>query len=180
MPTNKYKSGFETKIAAQLTKAKVLFAYEPYSMVYFLKVSGAKCSTCGSETAFAKRRYVPDFAIIRGLDANVGDFIVEAKGKFTSAMRTKMLGVISANPDYDIRMVFMRDNWMTKKKLQKYSDWAEKHGIKYAIGEIPKSWIKEFKSVYKPSGKSGGGKEDSSENSGIDGKRPRRKRRGIG
>ena len=71
--------------------------------------------------------------------------IIESKGKFTSIDRTKMLRVIEWNPDQDIRMLFMRDNYLTRKKITRYSSWASKHGVVHAVsskGEVPKDWMK--------------------------------------
>jgi hypothetical protein len=133
------KSLYEDGIALQFKQAKVRVKYEPYKMEYYVKAKGGFCLDCGKNDIWVKRYYVPDWV------SEDDQLIVESKGKFTSAMRTKMLAVRQSNPDKDIRMLFMRDNWLTRKKQQKYSEWAEKHGIPYAIGEMPKEWIKEFK-----------------------------------
>ena len=54
-----------------------------------------------------------------------------------------MLATKEANPNLDIRMLFMRDQWCTKKKRKRYSDWCNDHGIKFAFGtSVPLNWIK--------------------------------------
>lgn len=86
-----------------------------------------------------KKHYIPDFELPNGI-------IIEAKGNFNAVSREKMLLAITQNPELDIRMLLMRDNKINKKTKTKYSDWLEKHGIKYAvseIGEIPHEWIVE-------------------------------------
>lgn len=136
----KAKSGYEQSHWTTLTKAKVRFKYEPYILQYDVTPRGARCATCGTHgEVYVRRRYVPDWV------TEDDQLIVESKGKFTPSDRTKMLAVIAAHPTKEFRMLFMRDNWLTRKKLEKYSDWCNKHGIKYAIGEFPKAWIKDFK-----------------------------------
>jgi hypothetical protein len=57
-----------------------------------------------------------------------------------------MAAVIEQNPDLDIRMLFMRNNPITKTSKTKYSDWCDKRGIKYHIsanGSVPEEWIAE-------------------------------------
>ena len=68
---------------------------------------------------------------------------IEAKGRFVSSDRTKMKQVVKENPSLDIRMLFMRDQWCTKLKKKRYSDWCNDHGIKYAFGiSLPKEWLR--------------------------------------
>jgi hypothetical protein len=52
-----------------------------------------------------------------------------------------MLAVKESHPDKDIRFVFQANNKIHPKSVTRYSDWAEKHGFKYAIGEAPKDWF---------------------------------------
>jgi len=90
-----------------------------------------------------KRTYSPDFILPNGI-------IVEAKGKLDRAVREKMALVMEQNPHLDIRLLFMRDNKITRTSKTRYSDWCEKRGIKYAIdeqGRIPEEWIKEAKAT---------------------------------
>lgn len=84
--------------------------------------------------------YTPDFRIVRP-DGSV--FYIEYKGYFRKEDRQKMLHVIRSRPDLDIRMIF-RENHKTAT-VERVSDWCTKHGIKYAIAEIPMSWFKETK-----------------------------------
>ena len=82
------------------------------------------------------RRYVPDFLV-------ADNILIEAKGRFTSVDRTKMKLVCHWNPEYDVRMMFQRDNFITKRHKKRYSTWCKEHDIPYAFdekGHIPK-WI---------------------------------------
>jgi len=54
---------------------------------------------------------------------------IEAKGRFTSSDRTKMLRVKELHPDKDIRLVFMQDNYLTKRKIKRYTEWATDNGF---------------------------------------------------
>ena len=112
------RSGFERIIAKLLRNGRINFKYEPFSLSYTIK-----------------RKYTPDFVLDNGI-------IIEAKGRFTSADRTKMLRVKETHPELDIRLWFQSDNWLTKKHTMRYSDWANKNGFKYHVGEeIPKKWL---------------------------------------
>lgn len=118
-----YRSGFEKKVAASLKLRKVKFEYEKLKISYTVPES--------------KHVYTPDFVLPNGI-------VCEVKGKFDPASRAKMMLVIEQNPDLDIRMLFMRDNYINKKSKTKYSDWCIKRGIKYHVslqGEIPEEWL---------------------------------------
>ena len=121
----KFRSGFEKKI------------YE-------------KAVECGRELDFERKdstlrytriaTYLPDFTLRNGI-------LIETKGRFTAADRTKMLNVRKQNPEIDIRFVFQRAfNRLTKSPNSKtYVDWCEQHGFKWAQGEIPEEWFYETK-----------------------------------
>lgn len=115
---NRYRSGFESKLAHQLKRSGVEFKYETLTIEY------QKVST-----------YTPDFILPNGI-------IVEAKGVWTVEDRTKHLLVRKQHPHLDIRMVFQRaSNKINKKSKTTYAMWCEKKGIKYADKVIPKSWL---------------------------------------
>lgn len=83
--------------------------------------------------------YVPDFQLENGI-------YVEAKGNFNRESRTKMALVIEQNPDKDIRLLFMRDNFISKTSQTRYSTWCIKRGIKYHVslnGSVPEEWYLE-------------------------------------
>lgn len=84
------------------------------------------------------RTYTPDWLLPNGI-------IVESKGRFLSADRTKMIEVIKQNPDRDIRMLFMNASVkLSKKSKTTYGDWCDKNNIKWAEGDcIPQSWLNE-------------------------------------
>lgn len=126
-PEPRLRSGFEKKVKASLDGYKAKYKYESEVLIYTMPAS--------------KHRYTPDFILGNGV-------VVEAKGKFDAAARKKMALVIEQNPDRDIRMLFMRDNPITKTSKTKYSDWCEKRGVKYHVspnGEVPEEWVREKK-----------------------------------
>jgi len=118
------KSKFEKRIADSLSKRNVKYVYE----------KGLKLNYVVPES---KHTYTPDFQL-RGRT-----WYVEAKGVLDFSVRAKMLHVKASNPDADIRFVFQRDNPIYKGSKTRYSDWAAKHGFKYAIGDVPEEWIEE-------------------------------------
>ena len=117
------RSGFERKIAAALTARGERYEYEVDKIPYVVP----------SSTHF----YVPDFKLDNGI-------YVEGKGIFDRDARAKMMLVIEQNPDKDIRILFMRNNKLTRTSKQTYGDWCDKKGIKWAVstkGEVPDEWI---------------------------------------
>lgn len=80
--------------------------------------------------------YTPDVVLPNGI-------IVEIKGRFTASDRGKHLLIQSQHPKLDIRFVFQYDDWLTRKKKTRYSQWCERNGFKYAVGSIPIEWSRE-------------------------------------
>lgn len=115
---NRYRSGFESKLANQLQRSGVDFEYET------LKIEYQKVSN-----------YTPDFILPNGI-------IIEAKGVWTVEDRTKHLLVREQHPHLDIRLVFMNAaNKIRKGSDTTYAKWCDKKGIIYADKIIPKSWL---------------------------------------
>src|SRR5712692_5012780 len=113
------RSGCEKQIATQLDKAKIKYVYEPCVLAYKLN-----------------KKYTPDFAI------EGKSWFLESKGRFVSSDRTKLLAVREQNPGIEIRLVFQRNNKLSKTSKTRYSEWAKKHKFKYALDKIPKQWLK--------------------------------------
>lgn len=121
---NKYRSGLEKTIAAQLRKFRIKFDYEKLVILY---TRPAQSST-----------YTPDFRLANGI-------IIETKGRFVVSDRKKHLLIRKQYGDkYDIRFVFSN----AKAKIYKgskttYADWCIKYGFKFFNKTIPIRWIKE-------------------------------------
>ncbi|MCP5005501.1 MAG: hypothetical protein GY941_16420 [Planctomycetes bacterium] len=128
-----YRSEYERKQAKLLVKNGVEFEYERTQLVFSEKVTGGQCAECSSTKVRKRRKYTPDFYF------PTTDIFVETKGKFDAPTRTKMKNVCEQS-GRDVRMVFMRDNYLTRKRKMKYSRWCEINNIKYAIGDIPLEW----------------------------------------
>lgn len=131
---NNYRSEYERRQAKRLDKLGIKFQYEEISMEYLQDQSKAVCTTCGGHNIAITRSYTPDFYFP---DKKL---FVETKGRFTAPDRTKMKLVCQQSDD-DIRIVFMRENWLTKKHKMSYSRWCEINNIQYAMGDIPLEWI---------------------------------------
>ena len=81
------------------------------------------------------RHYTPDFFFPNGV-------MIEVKGYFTSADRTKHLKVREFNPSLDIRFCFQNaSNKLNKKSKTSYSDWCEKHGFEWCEKVIPEEGV---------------------------------------
>jgi len=109
----KLKNQFEKKIYNALRRAKSNFQYESERIPYLLA-----------------RHYIPDFVVITSL----GKIYIECKGYLRPEDKSKMVAVKKLHPEMDLRILFYSRN-------KKYIKWAEKNGLKYAIGTIPKEWL---------------------------------------
>ncbi len=112
------RSGFEADVMADLKRRKVRFDYEKLKLKYVVE-----------------RTYLVDLQLDNGI-------IIEIKGWFKPADRSKMLKVKAQHPDLDIRMLFMRDNTLNKTSKTTYTQWCYKHGFPCAVGRIPNDWLK--------------------------------------
>jgi len=121
---NRYRSNYERDVCGYLDFQGIPFEYESLNLHY--EVS-------------EQRKYTPDITLPNGI-------IIELKGWFTANDRKKMLLVIEQHPERDIRMVFQRHtNKLFKGSKTTYSEWCEKHNIKWADKTIPIEWTKESK-----------------------------------
>jgi hypothetical protein len=134
-PPAEYRSGFERKIREFLKQNKIPFEYETRKFSLTLPVTHHKCNVCGGTDINRRVSYTPDFLL------TAKDIVVESKGKFTARDRKLALAMLEQYPLEQYRMVFQRDNWLSSKKAQKYSDWCRKHGIEFHVGtDLPKEW----------------------------------------
>ena len=122
-----YRSGLEDLVAKQLNSLGIKFEYEPKDG----KVEYTKPQS--------KHKYTPDFVFT--------EFIVETKGRFTTADRKKHKLIKEQHPDIDIRFVFSNSNTrISKQSSTTYAQWCEHYGFKYADKLIPNDWLREIKS----------------------------------
>ncbi len=132
----KFASKFEQWAFKILEDAKVKVRYEPETFTYHKRTRSTYCQDCGSKNTYKVARYTPDFRIGK-------DIYIETKGYLKSSMRTAMEDFVAHRPDFDLRFVFGVDNYLTKKKISTYTDWARELGLKHAVKEIPEEWIEE-------------------------------------
>lgn len=128
--TRKYRNKFEEKIGSTLTNLGVDFGYETEKLDY---------------TTWA--RYIPDFILVTKGGRKI---YIETKGNgrsFDGPSRRKLVAVKNQHPEKDIRIVFYSDGKIgpTRKDGTRMtqSEWATRHGFKYAIKEIPGEWLAE-------------------------------------
>lgn len=132
------RSRFEEKIASQLKLEGVPFKYEPYSFNYYVRVPNTVCHDCSSRETFSQKWYTPDFQLSDRV-------YLEAKGLFKADDRKKMIACKELHPYIEWRLVFMRDNKLSKFSTTRYSDWALQNNFKFNIARISDEWIEEFK-----------------------------------
>ena len=128
-----FRSGYEAKVAGDLQTREIGFKYEADCFDYPFPIRGSRCVKCGS-SATRTSHYTPDFKFDNGS-------YVEAKGRLTSANRTRLIAFKSARPDVTVRLLFERDNWLTGKHKKRYTDWAKDNGFESAVGTaVPTAW----------------------------------------
>jgi len=109
----KTRSGLETKALGILNNNNVQYVYEP---------KDGKLNYIQPEK---KRTYLPDVVI--------GNTIYELKGIFSPEDREKMLHIRDCNPEFEIIMVFQRNNPIRKGSKTRYSDWCDKHNFSWMM-----------------------------------------------
>lgn len=118
-----------------LLSNKIPFQYESRKFHLTLPVVNHKCAGCGSQHIVRRVSYTPDW-LLTGKD-----IVVESKGKFTARDRKIALAMQREYPLEQYVLLFQRDNWISKTKTQKYSDWCRKHGFDFHVGtEFPGRW----------------------------------------
>lgn len=124
----KLRSGFERKLLDQLEESGTAVEYEnPKRKLKFVQPS-------------KQRSYLPDFTF------KTSPIIIEAKGRLTRQEREKLMWIKRCNPEADIRLVFQRNNRLSKRpSSKKYGDWARENGFPYAVGTVPKEWLNAIK-----------------------------------
>jgi len=116
------RSKFEDRLVEDLKAQGIEALYEPFFMRY---------------RPHTPKRYTPDIVLPNGI-------IIEAKGYFDAADRTKHLIIKQENPDLDIRFVFQRpDNKISPKSKTTYAGWCKRWGFPHAAKTIPETWLKE-------------------------------------
>ena len=130
-----YRSKYERRQAERLLDNGITFEYESKVLEYLDPVNNGACADCGSNRVSAARLYTPDFYF-----PETGIF-AETKGLFDQQSRRKMKNIAEQLKE-DVRMVFQRDNWLTKRHSMNYSRWSDLNGLQWAIGDIPLGWCK--------------------------------------
>lgn len=126
-----WRSQYERKIREWLDAYGVQYEYEKRVYALTVKVPGVKCSACGSKVVYRDTTYTPDFYF------PATGVVMEAKGKFDARARKIALAMKEQWPKIDYRILLQRDNWLSGKKKQRYSDWLKKHNIPHAVGKYP-------------------------------------------
>jgi len=132
-----WRSGYERKIREWLEIHRYPFVYEGHTLALTIKEPTLVfCAACGSSACYRHSKYTPDFYF-----PDTGIYM-EAKGKFDARARTIAKAMRDQRPDIQYRILLQRDNWLSTRKAQRYSEWLEKNGIKYAVGPYPpKEWV---------------------------------------
>jgi hypothetical protein len=128
-----FRSKYEWEQATRLVANDIFFAYENEQISFLDDVYNSVCLSCGGTDVGSQRVYNPDFYF------PATQVYVETKGRFDEKSRRKMKNVCMQS-EKDIRIVFMYDNYLTKKKSMRYTRWCELNDIQCAVGDIPLEW----------------------------------------
>ena len=117
--TSKFRSGLEEQVAKLLSGLGISYEYESEKLSYTIE-----------------HHYTPDFVLPNYI-------YLETKGYWSPADRRKILNVLKANPEIDLRMVFQSPyNKINKKSKTTYAMWCEKHDIPWtSYHNIPLEWL---------------------------------------
>lgn len=118
-----FRSGLEDTTSEYLKSLRIKFKYEPYRFLY------------KPQRQF--KQYTPDFELPNGI-------IVETKGLFESADRTKHRDIKAMYPALDVRFVFARPlTRLSKTSKTTYASWCDHYGFLWAAQKIPLEWLNE-------------------------------------
>ena len=115
----KFRSKLEENIANLLEGLGVSYEYESEKLGYTIE-----------------HTYTPDFVLPNYT-------YIEAKGYWSPSDRRKILNVLKANPEIDLRMVFQSPyNTISKKSKTTYAQWCDRHDIPWtSYQDIPIEWL---------------------------------------
>lgn len=131
-----WRSGYERRLREDLDRREAVYFYERDTYKLTLDVPRHYCATCNGRDIKKVVSYTPDFFFPET------NMTVEAKGKFDAKARKLALAFQEQYPNHIYAMIFQRDNWLSSKKHQKYSQWCEKAGILWAVGnKVPDMWV---------------------------------------
>lgn len=116
-----------------------------HTFPYSHAVRDASCLACGSDSVGKRRSYTPDLLVDgAGADsvaaAPAGAYYVELKGYLRSEERGLLRALCKARTDLDLRFIFQRDWFVSKKSGLKVTDWVKKFLKKPAAvwsGKLP-------------------------------------------
>ena len=115
----KFRSGLEQQVAKLLEGLGISYQYESEKLGYTIE-----------------HHYTPDFVLPNYI-------YLETKGYWSPSDRRKILNVLKANPEIDLRMVFQSPyNKINKKSKTTYAMWCDKHNIPWtSYHNIPLEWL---------------------------------------
>ena len=120
-----HRSQLETRVEDALQGQGLSFRYEKESFVYY-----------------RKGRYTPDFTV-----DGEHPFHIEVKGYWFPADRSRILAVVTNNPDMRLLVALQApNNKITKTSNTTYAMWCQRHGICWSTIPIPQEvldqWVK--------------------------------------
>ena len=118
------RSQLEARVLNDLSDRGVLWSYESERLNYT-----------------TNHHYTPDIILRK---KSGGIIMIEVKGLFTGADRSKLLSVRNQNPNIDLRLLFSRaETRISKTSVTTYGGWCTNKGFQYAEGRVPESWVGE-------------------------------------
>ena len=118
-----HRSQLETRVEDALQSQGLSFRYEKESFVYY-----------------RKGRYTPDFTV-----DGEHPFHIEVKGAWYPEDRSRILAVVTNNPDMRLLVALQApNNKITKTSSTTYAMWCQKHGICWCTIPIPQEVLDQW------------------------------------
>lgn len=126
-----FRSRFEAQVFKQIAESGVAIDYESnYEPLRFKVKIPARIG-----------HYTPDLV---WPDRKIA---IETKGRFDdAASRQKLILFGEQHPEWDIRILFQRAKVpLYKGSKTTQEKWAEDHGFRWAVGEMPAEWLEDLR-----------------------------------
>ena len=120
------RSRLEANVLVDLHERGVPFEYESRKLGYV-----------------TEHTYTPDIIL---LGENGTEILIEVKGHFTPADRSKLLQVRRTHPQVDLRLLFQSgEPKLSRRSRTTYGGWCNQHEFQWAEGRVPALWLEELR-----------------------------------
>ena len=132
---DKCDSKFEVMVINDLIRRGVSYQHHPDPIPYHRPVRGGFCQDCDSNNVRKGALYSPDLFLLSS-----GAYVELKGGSWEPESRSRLRDVLLAGNQ--IHFLFRYDRPINRGSRTKYSDWVDRFGQLWAVGEtIPEDWL---------------------------------------